>query len=603
LCYNEQEKQTKELAVRRWHAALVVLLPLSLLMLTCGRTNPEQASVTATLRPTFTPAAAGAPPVTDTPEPQDAVGTHELELGSLWEPNDATSVRINQSLRVSGTEAGETVNAVSDVFVEFTIEPRALHTAARSQGTILGTEFDLEAYQVGDVTYYRLDDEWSRDRPFDKDLYSANSVEFQLFLPANCGWRRQGNAEYEGIPVEHWTLSTDDLLACKSAEEMAEIGVVTAASGNAMIIPGGSDFVHVDLVLEGTELKTGIGTGQVLDEGRVEFVYEISGLNQPLAIEVPGEALAAKGPLNLEGLALPSELTSYRGSLRYNVWGVVASEIVDGTLEHFVEYTSEPQAQHVQGAAWAMDGNETEASDVYQFADSTYTRLDQGWEIRPTTEEIVPQTSMFDPRDLLEGTCGWKQQTDVEYRGVLAHHWTMATEDSLDCQGVELLETGNATAFSGELFIAAEGNYTLHLELILEATELDFWLGGPDEKLLDEGRVVILLDMVDVNQPFTIQPPEEGLSYEALPQDLPIPDGAQELSHIGHVVIYSIAQTAGEVRDYFARQMPDEGWTEGRAEETPYGFRFSFSKDSRTVHLAIGREEESGLTKVLIFFE
>jgi hypothetical protein len=91
----------------------------------------------------------------------------------------------------------------------------------------------------------------------------------------------------------------------------------------------------------------------------------------------------------------------------------------------------------------------------------------------------------------------------------------MAKEDGLECPS-ELTESTILTGFSGDLFVAAEGNYILHLELILEGTDLERWSASGDP-VLDEGRVVIVLDVKNVNQPFMIQPPEEALSGDVAP--------------------------------------------------------------------------------------
>jgi hypothetical protein len=175
----------------------------------------------------------------------------------------------------------------------------------------------------------------------------------------------------------------------------------------------------------------------------------------------------------------------------------------------------------------------------------------------------------------------------------------MITEDSLDCPDVDLMEIGNVTAFTGNLLIAAEGNYILHMELILEGTEFEAWLGA-DDQVLDEGHVEIVFDMNDVNQSFIIHPPEEALSSEALPEDLPIPYGAKELSNNSGIVTYTIAQTSAEISEYYKAQMPGTGWTEVSVEEISGGFRLRFSKDSRTANITIEGDAELGPTSALI---
>ena len=268
--------------------------------------------------------------------------------------------------------------------------------------------------------------------------------------------------------------------------------------------------MHLYLTLEGAQLQTGLATDGALDEGRIELRYDLSHVNQPLNIEVPAEALSGKGPLNLEGLVDLAQATSYRARKQFNLSGTAATERLEEAWEYLVEYTSEPKAQHLQRSLRTVNGP-VETSDEYQIEGTTYSKVDEVWQRRSTTEEIVAPTSQFEPRQWLDETCGWIQEADVEYLGVLAHHWTMAKEDGLDCEDAALMRLGNVTGVSGDLIIAAEGSYPLRLELIVEGTGFDAW-SSADDRSLDEGQLVIAVEIWDVNQPFTLEIPAEVLA-------------------------------------------------------------------------------------------
>lgn len=474
----------------------------------------------ATLRPTFTPAVTSALQSTVAPGPEVSEDSGTLDLKSLWLPDDLSSFRLAQRRRVSGIEAGEVVDAVLEDLIEVG-GPELLHSIFSYRGTLLERELESEVYWLGDgAVYLKYEGEWRRAKTVDEIEEYVGDPDLQPFVPNPCGWRRQGDTEYGGILVQHWTLTAEDLLRCKSAAEMDRIGDLTAASGNLFFAPEDNTIVHLDLTLEGAQLGTWLIADGALDQGRLEVRYDFSHINQPLNIEVPAEALSAKGPLNLEGLVGLAWATSYRARERMNFSGIAAAERLEGVLEHLVEYTSEPKAQHFQVSLRRVNGR-VETQDEYQIQGTTYSKVDGVWQRRSTTEEIVAQRTYFDARELLDETCGWLQQADQEYLGVLAHHWTMAKEDGLYCEDEDLMELGDVTGASGDLIIAAEGGYPLRLELIVEGTGFDGW-SSADDQVLDEGQLVITQEIWDVNQPFTVEIPakvragKQVLNLEAL---------------------------------------------------------------------------------------
>jgi hypothetical protein len=500
--------------VKHLPVALLVLLLLGMAASACsGAAKQASPSLRATLRPTFTPAAMAAPQPTVPPQLQESGEGGTLDPQGLWRLEGLTSARLTIRVHISGTKAGEAVDAVLEDVYELA-EPGGLHATCSYRGAVLEREVDSELYRLEDgAVYVNYDGEWRRVEAIDHVEGYVGGLEVQDFLRDTCGWRRQTDTEYEGIRVQHWSITTEDMLRCQAANDVTTIGELAAASGNLFIVPEDNYIVHMDLMLEGAQLQTQWTADSVIDTGRFEFAFDISHMNQPLTIQVPAEALSAKGPLNLEGLAYLFQATSYRTREQIGEQGTAAGESLEGAWEGLIEYTTEPQAQHLQGSRRTMDGL-VETLDEYQLSDTTYSRAGEGWQQRPRTKQIVPQTGE-DPRRLLEGTCGWRQQADVEYRGVLTHHWTMAREDGLDCPPANLLESGSPTGLSGDLLIAAEGSYPLRLEVVVEGTGFDAWL-DEDHRVMDEGRRVIVLETWDVNQPFTIEVPTEALSAKKL---------------------------------------------------------------------------------------
>lgn len=518
----------------------------------------------ATLRPTFTPVLTVAPQSTVAPVPRASEDSGTLDLVSPWPPDDLSNYRLTMRVRVSGTEMGEAVDAVLEDSYE--VGGRGLlHGTFSYRGTLFGREHESEVYLVGDDTAYaKYDGEWRRVKTLDEVEEYVGGMELQDFVRHVCGWRRQADTEYEGILVQHWTMTTEDILRCKSLAETDRIGDLAVASGNLLFVPEDNYIVHLYLTLEGTQLQTGFSTDGALDEGRLVLRYDLSHINQPLNIQVPAEALSGKGPLNLEGLVDLAQAASYRARGQFNLSGIAEAERLEGAWEHLVEFTSEPKAQHIQGSLRGMNG-QVETIDEYQIPGTTYSKVDEMWQRQPTTEEIVPQTSQFEPRRWLDGTCGWRRQADVEYLGVLAHHWTMAKDDGLDCEDRDLLQFGNITGLSGDLIIAAEGSYPLLLELILEGSGFEAWPAA-DDRILDEGQLVIALEIWDVNLPFTIDVPTEALT------------GKQVLN------LDDLVHPAEMTSFRSSTQLRVSGTADGESLEKEHEHLIEFIREPRTLH-------------------
>jgi len=327
--------------------------------------------------------------------------------------------------------------------------------------------------------------------------------------------------------------------------------------------------------------------------------------NTPVPPTDTPEPAAEEGiELNLEALVAPSELSSYRADMSIKISGTRAGEAVDGSLQAFMEYTSEPQAQHIRISGQGMEEVESMGViDMYQLGDTTYVQFGDQWLSIPTTEEITATMGIIRPEDLLDEPCGWQPQADTEYEGIETHHWTISTEDAQSCMAANVkMRIVKITEASGDLYVAKVGGYIVHMEEMLAGTEFDASLGG-EEQVLDEGRMEVTFDMRDVNQPLIIEIPEEALVTGALPEDVPIPEDAEELTNAFGMITYKTAQTPAEINDYYRAQLPANGWTEVSAEEISGTFLLEYSKEGRTTDLTINTDEDSGKTSVVIMVE
>ncbi len=318
------------------------------------------------------------------------------------------------------------------------------------------------------------------------------------------------------------------------------------------------------------------------------------------SVEEPAEEAAG---LNLEDLKSASDLTSYRATMTMKVSGNQAGEATDSSLEFLMEYTSDPQAQHIQMTGQGVEGIDSQGTiEMYQVEGTTYVQFGDQWLSVPSTDEMSADMGLIEPDDLLDDTCGWQQQDDADYEGIETLHYTLSTEDAKECMTAGMWgQAGEITEASGELHVAKDGNYIVHMQMLLVGTGLEADM-GTEEQVLDDGRIEITFDMRDVNQPFTIDIPEEALASGQMPEDLPIPEGAEEVSNAFGMITYSTAQTPAEISDYYKAQMPANGWTEVSAEELSGMFMLEYSKEGRTANVTINADD-SGKTSVLIMLE
>ena len=102
----------------------------------------------------------------------------------------------------------------------------------------------------------------------------------------------------------------------------------------------------------------------------------------------------------------------------------------------------------------------------------------------------------------------------------------------------------------------------------------------------------------DINAPITINPPE-GTEAPALPDDVPMIDGATKVqinSQPPMVIInFEVALPAAEVVAFYEDEMAQEGWT---AQDSPLPTMMNFEKDNRTAILMV--DEAAGTSTVTL---
>ena len=306
--------------------------------------------------------------------------------------------------------------------------------------------------------------------------------------------------------------------------------------------------------------------------------------------------------LNLGNVAMPDDLASYRSKMRLSTSGTGAEGETGGVLEFSIEYTREPLAQHIviSGEGFDQTG-EVGTMEMYQVEDTAYINLGDQWMSMPATESILGEAGMIDPEDMLDNTCGWQDAGRSEYNGIPARYWTLSDDDLRACmQGEEFSDIGEITNASGELYVADDGNYIVYMELTLEGSNLVMGT-GTGEEALDQGRIDFTYEMTDVNVPITIEPPAEASSSSQLPEDIPVPEDAEEVSFTFGMISFNSASSPAEVADYYQAQMPLNGWSESSVSEVSGMYMLEYTKDGRTASLIVNEgDSETGGSSVMI---
>ncbi len=304
--------------------------------------------------------------------------------------------------------------------------------------------------------------------------------------------------------------------------------------------------------------------------------------------------------LDASALAGLSDLRSYRSTMRLTMRQVQDGEEREQSMVFVAESTSEPKAQHITVSSEGFEDEMPSASlDMYLIEDTMYMKLEDQWLSIPATEDDMETAGIITPDTLLEDTCGWKRQDSTEINGVKVQHWTFNKEDMEKCMPLEeLTGIGELAEAGGDLYVTEDENYIVQMNLFYEGDDLDLDLGETEEGVKVQ-RVEFHYTMTDVNEPFAIEVPEEALASGALPEDIPVPEDAQELTNMFGVLTFTSPTGIQEITEFYKTEMPGNGWNETSVNEVSGMYMLEYTKESRTASFLISTGD-SGETSVMI---
>ncbi|MGD8738428.1 MAG: hypothetical protein PVJ85_16895, partial [Anaerolineae bacterium] len=305
--------------------------------------------------------------------------------------------------------------------------------------------------------------------------------------------------------------------------------------------------------------------------------------------------------LNLADLASPDQMDSYRSVMTISIEGSDDGEDLAGSIELEVAYTSDPLAQHIVMSAEGIEGAEEFGNiEMYTVEDTMYIQLGDQWMSAPAEGDPLADMDLLSSEELLDDTCGWEQQADTEIDGMKVEHWTITKSSIEECPtGQDLMEIGDLTDMNGALYISVEENYVVRMEMVFEGTNLDMGLGAAGDTM-DTGRIQVTIELLDVNEPFSIDLPAEAESGSGLPADIPVPDDAEQVSSMMGLTTFESTSDAETISEFFQTEMPALDWEEVSADEMAGMYMLEYSKEGRSASIMINYDEATEKTSVLI---
>ncbi len=306
--------------------------------------------------------------------------------------------------------------------------------------------------------------------------------------------------------------------------------------------------------------------------------------------------------LDLGFLDSMADYTSYRSRMIITVEGTQDGKAIKQSIEMIMEVTTDPPAQHMSMSGDMLgDQAGVEGIEMYLVEDAVYLQMGGKWMSVPAGAETPIDEDMFSPESFIRESCGWERQPDTEVLGVPVHHWAADRAGVEDCATEKMLENmGEIRAFNADVYGAIDGGYMVQMDIYYEGDRIGLGLMGVGDKPLEEANLAIHFQYTDVNAPFTIRVPEEAWAGDSLPDDIPKPPEAGNVTGALGLTMIETRLSGQQVYDYYLAQMPANGWTQDSAEQSGDTYRLEFSKDRRSASFMISGDEETSVTSVLI---
>ncbi len=292
----------------------------------------------------------------------------------------------------------------------------------------------------------------------------------------------------------------------------------------------------------------------------------------------PTEAPATEEapPLEIAPHALEN-LNSYRARF---VWRQTVEGGATQTLTMEQEETREPAARRI---VIISEGGENPGTvELVRIGDTS-------WMCSPDSGCIQTQQSAEEATEFGEGILFKPEDfasSDYQYvgkdtvNGVRSRHYTL----NLIPEMLAGIVQGTVTATQADIWVADEAGTPAYVTRFTVS-----WEGTQEDGKKIQGDWTY--EVYDVNKPITIQPPEGATG---VPEDIPIYPGATDQTIMGSLIMFSSADPAEDVAEFYRNEMPGRGWTAGGEGTLGNIITQEWTKGNRKASLMISPKDEGG---------
>ncbi|NPV06976.1 MAG: hypothetical protein HPY83_03300 [Anaerolineae bacterium] len=315
---------------------------------------------------------------------------------------------------------------------------------------------------------------------------------------------------------------------------------------------------------------------------------------EPAAAEATATTAAAVAPTAVTEVEVPS-MASLEGVDSYSaVMDLRITSIEDGTLLMNVTINFEVDrvnnAQRMSMSGMEESGEETSIHMVTIGSDS-WMSFGEGWMHTKADEAGSVDSMASDFLMMGEETLNSIEEPRLVQRGETVNG--MVTDryafDETSFRGWEgELDISEA---EGELWITQDGRYVVKLVMHAEGDVM-----GEEE---EQAVLDMIWELLSLNQPLSIQPPEEFAAEETIP----IMEGA--LSSSGYFVssemaMYEVKATDEEVLQWYEDTLTAAGWTQDSEDLMEGMSSASYSKDDESLSVMVLPSETEGAVSVMV---
>ncbi len=304
----------------------------------------------------------------------------------------------------------------------------------------------------------------------------------------------------------------------------------------------------------------------------------------------PSEATAAPTPesggeaeapaLERVGKDALSALDSYRS--RITTQWTPSGGTPEGTTM-VEEYTRDPAAHRI-----IVEGPEGTV-EVVQIGDTGwFCTSGQCVQSAQDEEDMLADmgAATFDPADFTTAS-DYTYVGQETVNGIRSRHYSL----HLSAAEIAALAQGSVTDVQADVWIADQSG--------LPEFVVRYQMSWKETRDSVEGTVEFSFEVYDVNEPFTIEPPEGAVG---LPEDVPAYPGASDLMVMEGFISFSTTDDVTTVGDFYESELDAQGWTKAEDSSLEGMVNQQWTKDGRKLTLMISAGDE-GKTSVVIMLE